>query len=91
MNNTSTTTSGTTNSGTISAIQNQTQSNTSTEIGAKQPGVVRIGLANIKVGAVGDGITSADLAAAVQNTLGEYLKGTKIELVPLERKTFERD
>ncbi|MGI9054765.1 MAG: hypothetical protein ACR2F2_03060 [Pyrinomonadaceae bacterium] len=76
----------TTNSGTISAIQNQTQSNTSTELGAKQPGTIRIGLANVKVGAVGDGITSADLASAVQNTLGEYLKGTKIELVPLSAK-----
>ncbi len=86
MNNNSMTTSGTTTSGTISAIQNQTNSKTSPEIGAKQPGVVRIGLANIKVGAVGDGITSADLAAAVQNTLGEYLKGTKIELVPLSAK-----
>ena len=75
-----------TNSGTISAIKNQTQSNTSTEVGAKQPGVVRIGLANVKVGAVGEGITSADLAAAVQNTLSEYLKGTKIELVSLEAK-----
>ncbi len=75
-----------TNSGTISAIQNQSNSNTSTELAAKQPGTVRIGLAGVKVGAVGDGITSADLAAAVQNTLGEYLKGTKIELVPLSAK-----
>ncbi|CAN5621184.1 hypothetical protein BH20ACI4_BH20ACI4_21500 [soil metagenome] len=86
MNNSSMTTNGTTNSGAISAIQNQTQSNTSTELGAKQPGTIRIGLANVKVGAVGDGIASADLASAVQNTLGEYLKGTKIELVPLGAK-----
>ncbi len=85
--NSSMTTSGTsTTSGTISAIQNQTQANSSTELGAKQPGTIRIGLANVKVGAVGDGITSADLAAAIQNTLGEYLKGTKIELVPLSAK-----
>ncbi len=75
------------NSGMISAIKNQTQtSNLSTEIGAKQAGTIRIGLANVKVGAVGDGITSADLAAAVQNTLGEYLKGTKIELVSLDSR-----
>lgn len=71
------------NSGTISAIKNQSQSSVSTEVGAKQPGTIRIGLANVKVGAVGDGITSADLAGAIQNSLGEYLKGTKIELVPL--------
>lgn len=75
------------NSGTISAIKNQSQnSNASTEIGPKQAGTVRIGLANVKVGAVGDGITSSDLAGAIQNTLGEYLKGTKIELVPLSAK-----
>lgn len=75
------------NSGTISAIKNQAQnSSVSAEIGAKQAGTIRIGLASVKVGAVGDGITSADLAAAVQNTLGEYLKGTKIELVPLAAK-----
>lgn len=85
-NNGSMTNSGMTNSGTISAIKNQSQSNLSTEVGAKQAGVVRIGLANVKVGAVGDGITSADLAAAVQNSLGEYLKGTKIELVQLSAK-----
>jgi hypothetical protein len=77
----------TTSSGTISAIQNQSQTGgNDTEIGPKQPGTVRIGLANVKVGAVGDGITSADLAAAVQNTLGEFLKGTNIELVPLNAK-----
>jgi hypothetical protein len=75
-----------TTSGTISAIQNQSQSNTSTELGAKQSGTIRIGLANVKVGAVGDGITSADLAATIQSTLGEYLKGTKIELVPISAK-----
>lgn len=86
-NNGSMTNSGMTNSGTISAIKNQSQnSNASSEVGPKQAGTVRIGLANVKVGAVGDGITSADLASAVQNTLGEYLKGTKIELVPLSAK-----
>lgn len=85
--NSSTMNSGMTNSGTISAIKNQSQnSNASSEVGPKQAGTVRIGLANVKVGAVGDGITSADLAGAVQNTLGEYLKGTKIELVPLSAK-----
>ena len=77
-----------TTSGTVSNIQKQAQSNTnnnSSEIGAKQPGVVRIGIMT-KTGAVGEGIAAADLAAAVNNTLGEYLKGTKIELVPIEAK-----
>ena len=31
-------------------------------------------------------LSAADLAAAIQNTLGEYLKDTKIELVALEAK-----
>lgn len=86
-NNSSMPNGGMQNSGTISAIKNQSQnSNASSEVGPKQAGTVRIGLANVKVGAVGDGITSADLAGAVQNSLGEYLKGTKIELVPLSAK-----
>jgi hypothetical protein len=55
-------------------------------LGAKQPGTIRVGLAGVKTTAVGEGITAADLSAAVQNTLNEYLKGTKIEVVPLEAK-----
>lgn len=47
---------------------------------------VRIGLPVIKTGAVGEGINAQELAAAIQNTLGEYLKGTNIEIVPLEAK-----
>lgn len=54
-------------------------------LAAKQPGIVRIGV-TVKTGAVGEGIAAADLAAAVQNTFGEFLKGTKIEVVPLEAK-----
>lgn len=73
--------------GTSSAISNAArQSNDAlASVGAKQPGTVRIGL-TVKTGAVGEGITANDLAAAVQNTLGSYLKGTKIEVVPLEAK-----
>lgn len=47
---------------------------------------VRIGLAGIKTGAVGEGVSAQDLAAAVANTLGEYLKGTNVEIVPLEAR-----
>ncbi|MFN0139564.1 MAG: hypothetical protein ACKVQW_05705, partial [Pyrinomonadaceae bacterium] len=54
-------------------------------VGAKTPGTVRIGVA-VKTTAVGEGITANDLSAAVQNTLGEYLKGTNVEIVPLEAK-----
>ncbi len=75
-------------SATTSKVKNQPQSNNNAPatIGAKQAGVVRIGLTGVKVGAVGDSLTAADLAAAIQNTLGEFLKGTKIELVQLEAK-----
>jgi hypothetical protein len=52
----------------------------------KKEGTVRIGLAGVKTGAVGEGINAAELANAIQNTLVQYLKGTKIEIVPLEAK-----
>lgn len=66
-------------------IPSNTNSNASNTLAPKQAGVVRIGV-SVKTGAVGEGITSADLAAAVQNTLGEYLKGTKVEIVVLDAK-----
>lgn len=73
--------------GTSSSISNAARqtNDAPASVGAKQPGTVRIGL-TVKTGAVGEGITATDLAAAVQNTLGTYLKGTKIEVVPLEAK-----
>ncbi|MEQ1642252.1 MAG: hypothetical protein ABL959_02270 [Pyrinomonadaceae bacterium] len=52
---------------------------------ATKPGTVRIGVA-VKTTSAGEGISANDLSAAVQNTLGQYLKGTKIEIVPLEAK-----
>jgi hypothetical protein len=55
-------------------------------IGPKKAGTVRLGLAGVKVGSVGDGITAADLSAAIQNSLGDYLKGTKVEVVPIDAK-----
>lgn len=75
-------------SATANVIKNQAQpnNNSASTVGAKKVGTVRIGLANVKVGAVGDHLTATDLAAAIQNTLGDYLKGTKIELVQLEAK-----
>lgn len=57
-----------------------------TDLGPKQPGVVRIGLAAVKTGAVGEGLVAAELAAAVQNSLREYLKVPKVEVVVLEAK-----
>lgn len=60
--------------------------NLSTEVGAKKEGVIRLGLANVKTGSVGEGMNATELATAIQNTLAEYLKGTKIEVVALEAK-----
>jgi hypothetical protein len=81
-------TSSSNNSGMNSSIQSQSKSasNISSEVGAKRAGVVRIGLANVKTGAVGEGLNAQQLASAIQNTLGEYLKSPKIELVALEAK-----
>ena len=55
-------------------------------VGPKQNGIVRIGLAAVKTGAVGDGIAAVDLSAAVQNSLREYLKVPNLEIVVLEAK-----
>jgi hypothetical protein len=51
---------------------------------AKQ--TIKIGLPGVKAGAVGEGMNGQELAAAIQNSLGDYLKGTKVEIVPLEAK-----
>jgi len=76
------------NSGMSQNVQNMSKSdaNVSANVGAKKEGTIRIGLANVKTGAVGDGLNATELAAAIQNTLGEYLKGTKIELVQIEAR-----
>jgi hypothetical protein len=66
--------------------RSQSTPGTSQSVGPKKEGVVRIGLSGVKTGAIGEGITAADLAAAVQNTLIQYLKAPNIEVVPLEAK-----
>ena len=77
-----------TNSGTAAGIKDAAQANTGipTTVGPKKAGVVRIGLTNVKTGAVGEGINAAELAGAIQYTLADYLKGTNIELVQIEAK-----
>lgn len=77
------------NSGLSQSVRNAAQSTTavaSSTTSAKQAGVMRIGLAGVKTGAVGDGITAADLAAAVQSTLIGYLKVPNVEVVTLEAR-----
>ena len=55
-------------------------------VGAKKPGVARIGIATVKTGSVGDGMNAAQLAAAIGNSLAEYLKAPNVELVQIEAK-----
>jgi len=53
--------------------------------GQKRAGTVRIGLI-VKTTSVGEGVSTADLSRAVEHSLGEYVKGTKVEIIPMEAK-----
>lgn len=55
-------------------------------LGPKKEGVIRIGVAGVKTGAVGEGISASDLALAIQNSLMQYLKVPNVEVVPIEAK-----
>jgi hypothetical protein len=68
-----------------SSIKKAAPSAAPAAIGPKKEGTIRIG-AIVKTGAVGSGIAAADLANAVQNALGQHVKGTKVEIVPIEAK-----
>ncbi|HEX8719937.1 MAG TPA: hypothetical protein VF736_04790 [Pyrinomonadaceae bacterium] len=59
---------------------------TAGEPGPRKAGVVRLGVAAVKPGSVGEGLNASELAAAVQNTLNEYLKSPAVEVVRLEAK-----
>lgn len=92
--NNSTSTNSDSNNGNNSGIsqnvknmaKNESPANPQTTVGAKKAGVVRIGMANVKTGAVGEGLNATELAAAIQNTLTEYLKTPNVELVQIEAK-----
>jgi hypothetical protein len=79
---------GPSSSGMAQNVQKLSQSSasSSSDVGDKKPGVVRIGMANVKTGSVGDGMNAQELAAAVRNTLADYLKTPKLEIVQLEAK-----
>ncbi len=68
----------------VKSLAGSPASSAPAEVGAKKPGVVRLGLAAVKTGSVGEGLSAADLAAAVRNTMAEYLKSPLVELVQLE-------
>lgn len=76
-------------SGVAQSIHSTAQSAPKTDaqgVGRKQPGVIRVGLATVRTGAVGEGIMAADLAFAVQNTLQNFLKVPNVEVVTLETR-----
>jgi len=81
------TSSSQTSSGIGNSIRNAaaSRSGESASVGAKKAGTVRIGV-SVKTTAAGEGVLPNDLSAAIQNSLGDYLKGTKVEVVPLEAK-----
>lgn len=84
----STSMAGNDNSAMNSSIQNLSKpaSAANAPIGEKKAGVVRIGLAGVKTGSVGEGLNAAELAGAIQNTLAEYLKSPNVEIAALEAK-----
>lgn len=53
---------------------------------AKREGVIRLGLAAVKTGAVGDGVDAAQLAAAVRNTMVDYLKSPNVEVIAIDSR-----
>lgn len=73
-------------SASVKSMADAGPSQSAVELGAKKPGVVRLGVVAVKTGNVGEGLSATDLAAAVQNTLAEYLKSPAVELVRLEAK-----
>jgi hypothetical protein len=75
-------------SGISQSVKNlsQNSSDEPSAVGAKKAGVVRIALAGVKTGAVGEGISAADLSAAVQNTLMQYLKVPNVEVITLDAR-----
>lgn len=62
----------------------QPASTSSTELGPKKAGVVRLGVAAVKTGNVGEAMNARDLALAVQNTLIQSLKATSVEIVAIQ-------
>lgn len=76
------------NSGVSQNIKNMSQNTPggTSDIGDKKAGVIRIGLANVKTGSVGEGLNAAELATAIQNSLIEYLKVPGLEVVTIDAK-----
>jgi hypothetical protein len=68
-----------------STVQNELPENSAT-IGPKKAGYVRIGIAAVKTGAIGEGVSAGDLARAIENTFSQFLKVPNVEVVAIEAK-----
>jgi len=71
----------------VNTPTSQPSSNTAastTVVGPKRAGVIRIGVVAVKPGNVAEGMNAQQLAIAVQNTLIENLKGSNVEAIPIE-------
>lgn len=70
---------------TVTSTATQPSATTSaTTVGPKREGVIRFGVAAVKTGNVAEWMNAQNLAAAVQNTLTQNLKGTNVEAVVIE-------
>jgi hypothetical protein len=68
----------------VPSTANQPTTSTANAVGPKREGVIRFGVPAVKTGNVAEWMNAQNLAAAVQNTLKENLKGTNIEAVVIE-------
>jgi hypothetical protein len=73
-------------SGAATVMSNPTQPSAAaaTTVTPKREGVIRFGVAAVKAGNVAEWMNAQNLAAAVQNTLQQNLKGTNVEAVLIE-------
>jgi hypothetical protein len=66
------------------ASQPSSTAASTTAVGPKRAGVIRIGVVAVKPGNVGEAMNAQQLAIAVQNTLIENLKGSNVEAIPIQ-------
>jgi hypothetical protein len=71
-------------SSSVASAANQPNNVTSSELGPKRAGVVRLGIAAVKTDKVGEAMNASELALAVQNTLTQTLKTTSVEVVAIQ-------
>src|ERR1041385_861237 len=69
---------------TVTSTANQPSAAPASTVPAKREGVIRFGVPAAKAGNVAEWMNAQNLAAAVQNTLVQNLKGTNVEAVVIE-------